>query len=221
MVNDVKNYSTIGSYVASHKKEVAQSLGMKENISLWGEQGLVNKFAQKSLGVKSIYDKDGEKTAKSIQKNDYTDDFIKMNLKAPETKKAPEAKSPEAKKAEETKKAPEAKSPEAKTTKTKKADASKQNDELLKEIKQLREIIQKQDKRMESIESQTPAGIVKSAGKAISDTKNTAVKETTKAVKAGAGGTGAALGNFGEFFKVCADGLKGFAQGFTDYANSK
>ena len=96
MVNDVKNYSTIGSYVASHKNEIAQSLGMKENISLWGEQGLVNKFAQKSLGVKSIYDKEGEKTTKSIQKNDYTDDFIKTNFKAPEAK-APEAKKVEVK----------------------------------------------------------------------------------------------------------------------------
>ena len=45
--------------------------------------------------------------------------------------------------------------------------------------------------------------------------------QVPKTVKAGAGGTGAALGNFGEFFKECAEGLKGFAKGFTDYANSK
>jgi hypothetical protein len=85
----VDDYPTIGHYVAANKKEVAKALGMKEDAPLWGEDGLVNKFSQKSLAVDSIYNDDGEKATKTVKKGDYTDNSVRVDI---DTKKYPPAK---------------------------------------------------------------------------------------------------------------------------------
>ncbi|MEI8388919.1 MAG: hypothetical protein WCG23_03430 [bacterium] len=89
-----------------------------------------------------------------------------------------------------------------------------------KESQLRKEAVERGEKQREQL-AKDASDTYNSAAREVVAVKDAAVEGTTKAVKAGAGGTGAALGNFGEFFKVCADGLKGFAQGFTDYANSK
>ncbi|OGI02452.1 MAG: hypothetical protein A2Y25_01325 [Candidatus Melainabacteria bacterium GWF2_37_15] len=51
-------YKTVGDYVLANKAEIAQRLGTDPNTSLWGENGLVNQFASKSMD-QSIYNEDG------------------------------------------------------------------------------------------------------------------------------------------------------------------
>jgi len=76
--DNVNDYQTIGHYVSAHRQEVAESLGMKD-APLWGKKGLVEAFAQKSLGVDSIYSEAGEAKTKTVQKGDYTDDFVRVD----------------------------------------------------------------------------------------------------------------------------------------------
>jgi len=67
--NNKGQYPTFGHFVAANKEEIAKSLGLDSNTSLWGENGLVNQFSKLNYG-QGVYGKDGANFYKNMNSGD-------------------------------------------------------------------------------------------------------------------------------------------------------